>query len=78
MLPSPKAIRAMTAAVPMMMPSTERMARSLCSQRLRKASDQRAPALVLEQQHPQQDDVARPRTEPSRCREDVSMKRMAV
>src|SRR5262245_18540170 len=38
MLPSPKAISAMTAPVPMMMPSTERKARSLCSHRVRKAS----------------------------------------
>ena len=37
MLPLPKAIRAMTAAVPMMMPSTESMDRSLCSHRLRRA-----------------------------------------
>src|SRR5262249_40760793 len=37
MLPLPKAIRAMTADVPMMMPSTDRMERSLCSQRLRRA-----------------------------------------
>ena len=35
--PSPKAISAMTAAVPMMMPSTDRNARSLCSHRLRTA-----------------------------------------
>ncbi len=38
MLPLPNAIMAMTAAVPMMMPSTERMERSLCSHRLRRAS----------------------------------------
>ena len=38
MLPLPKPISVMTAAMPMMMPSTERMERSLCSQRLRKAS----------------------------------------
>ncbi len=38
MLPLPNAIRAMTAAVPMMMPSTDRIERSLCSQRLRRAS----------------------------------------
>src|SRR5579883_1495710 len=37
MLPSPKAISEMTAAVPMMMPRTDRKARSLCSQRLRTA-----------------------------------------
>ncbi len=37
MLPSPKAIRAITAPVPMMMPSTDRKARSLCSHRLRVA-----------------------------------------
>ncbi len=37
MVPSPKDISAMTAAVPMMMPSTESMARNLCSHRLRRA-----------------------------------------
>src|SRR3989442_151287 len=38
MLPSPNDISEMTAAVPMMMPSTDRKARSLCSHRLRTAS----------------------------------------
>ena len=38
MLPLPNAIKAITDAVPMMIPSTDRMERSLCSQRLRKAS----------------------------------------
>ena len=38
MLPSPKAISEMTADVPMMMPSTDSMARILCSHRLRRAS----------------------------------------
>src|SRR5476649_2255519 len=37
MLPSPKPISVMTEAVPMMMPSTDRNERSLCSQRLRTA-----------------------------------------
>src|SRR6516162_6848434 len=38
MLPSPKDMREMTAAVPMMMPRTDRLERSLCSHRLRTAS----------------------------------------
>ncbi len=42
MLPSPNAITVMTAAVPMMMPSTESIDRRLCSYRLRIASTKRA------------------------------------
>src|SRR5437764_8190684 len=45
MLPSPKAISEITAAVPMMMPSTDRKARSLCSHRLRAASTKLREAL---------------------------------
>src|SRR5438874_726885 len=55
MLPSPKAISEMTALVPMMMPSTERNDRSLCSHRLLTARltlrlnfDHDAPALPRE------------------------------
>ena len=55
MLPSPKAISAMTAAVPMMMPSTDRKARSLCSQRLRRARTRlRRPLSQYEQEPTQQ------------------------
>ena len=44
MFPSPKAIRVMTATVPMMMPRTGiENDRSLCSQRLRIAQDEAAP-----------------------------------
>ena len=50
MLPSPNAIKAITAAAPMMMPSTERQERSLCASKLRAAVHRLCRPLALANQ----------------------------